>query len=168
MDDQGLNKYLEDTYGRTVDGKVLFRLIWSTGVTEFRKSRFIDFSGDLQIRDVIETREVLKYPFAQDRWVLERIKLIDKKAREFGLVSDENYSYEEIYVFQDREGNFLPLNREALEAAMYLFCKFYLQMTPKERADMRMQILANKELQKRNDIAEKLGEGRSPFGFVLE
>lgn len=168
MDDQGLNKFLEDTYGTTIYGKPLFRLLWSTGVTEKRKSRFTDFHDDLLIRDVIEERIVLKYPMAQDRWVLERIHFFDKHAKELGLLSDENFSYEEVYTFQDRKGDFLPLNRDKVEAAMFLFFKYFLQMSWKERTDMRMELLAKRELAKKQETIEAIGELRSPFGFVLE
>lgn len=169
MDDLGINKWLEENYGKTVDGHPLFRLKWSDKTyREMRKSRFIDFSDNLQIRDVVETRSVPKYPFAQNRWVLERIHLIPDAARDAGLQTDLQFSYEEIYTFQDRDGKALELSREKVEQAMYLFFKFYLLMSHNERVDMRMRMLAQRELERKQKIKESLGEGRSPFGFVLE
>lgn len=169
MDDLGINKWLAENYGTTVDGRQLFRLIWSTGVSEKRYSEFHDYYGDIFIRAVREVRECLKYPFAQDRWVLERIQPISKEARDLGLVDiGDKYDYVEVYIFQDRNGNFLPLTRDKVEQALYLFFKFYLQMSWKERTDMRMQMLAKRELEKRNKTRDAIGELRSPFGFVLE
>lgn len=168
MDDLGINKWLKDNYGTTVEGLSLFRLIWSTNVTEHRFSEFHDYYGDILLRRVRETREVLKYPFAQDRWVLERVQLIDDKVRDFGLMTNDQYHYEEIYVFQSKEGKFLPLNQQAVEAAMFLFFKFYLQMTRKERTDLRMELLARRELVKKQKIRELIGDGRAAHGFVLE
>lgn len=167
MDDLGLNKYLRDTYGSTFDGQPLFRLIWSTNVTEKRYSEFSDFSGDIFIRTVREVREVLKYPFAQDRWILEKIEPITEGARLMGLV-DGNWTYEGIYVFQDRNSEFLPLNFLALEAAMYCYFKFYLQMTPLDKIDMHTKALAEKVMKTKQKTKEALGEGRSPLFFVLE
>ncbi len=168
MDNLGLNKYLLDQYGKTPEGLPYFRLIWSTNVTEKRFSEFTDFIGDVPIRTVQEVREVLKYPFAQDRWILERIHPLDEKAREMGLMTDSNFSYEEIYIFQDRNGNYLPLSREMLDVAMYLFFKHYLDKTPKERLDQRLEIMAKKDMEKKQKTKETIGEGRSPLFFVLE
>lgn len=167
MDDLGLNTWLKDTYGTTTDNKPLFRLIWSTGVTEYRRSTFRDYYGDIFIREVTEVREVLKYPFAQDRWVLERIRLVSDKAKEAGLVTINPYSYEDIYTFQDKKGEYLPLDKEMLEAAMYLFFKFYLQMTPTEKIDLKMQLAAQRQREKRNIIREALGDGPAPHSLVL-
>lgn len=167
MDDNGLNRWLEDTYGTTIDFKPLFRLSWSTNQLENRHSTFRDFHGDILIREVTETRLVPKYPMAPDRWVLERIHAVTPEAVKLGLVG-EKMSYEEIYTFQDRNGNALPLNRNAVEAAMYLFFKFYLEMTPKERIDFRIAQLAEKDRQSKNQCREIIGELRAPHAFVLE
>jgi hypothetical protein len=168
MDDMGLNQWLKDTYGTTVDGYPLFRLLWTTNVTERRHSKFVDFHEDLFIREVEETREVLKYPFAQDRWVLERIHLIDNGAINIGLRADERFAYEEVYTFQDRDGNYLPLNREAIETAMYLFFKYYLALTPLQRQDMRVKMLADKDRRSRDLTRDSLGDGQAAHSFVLE
>lgn len=162
-----INKWLRDNYGTTVTGKPLFRIIWSTNITEHRYSEFSDFYGDILVRTVREIREVLKYPFAQDRFVLERIAVISDKARELGLRSDNNEEYVEVYTFQDKEGNFLPVTHEMTETALFLFFRFFLGMSWKERTDMRMEMLAKRELERKQKTREALGEGRSPFGFVL-
>jgi hypothetical protein len=54
-----------------------------------------------------------------------------------------------------------------VEAALFLFFKFFLQMSWKERIDLRMEILAKKELEKKAKTREMLGEGRSPLFFTL-
>lgn len=169
MDDLGINQWLLDNYGKTIDGRPLFRLIWSTNVTEHRYSEFHDYYGEVFIRKVREVRECLKYPFAQDRWVLERICPVSKEAREQGLVdTGDKYAYVEIYTFQDKNGNFLPISRDKVEQALYLFFKFFLQMSWKQRTDMRMEMLAKRELDKKDKTREAIGELRAPHGFVLE
>jgi|SRR5688572_1872688 len=171
MDDLGLNEYLKNHYGATVDGKPLFRLTWSTGVKEKRHSTFIDFYGEVFLREVTETREVLKYPYAQDRWILEKIKLVSERARnEFGLITDEPFSYEPIYTFQDKEGKYLPLNLDMLDSAMYLYFKFYLQMTDIERRDVKISLLAQKDQEKRDAVRAALAnkQVQAASSFVLE
>jgi hypothetical protein len=163
-----INQWLDNNYGKTIEGHPLFRVIWSTGLTEHRKSRFIDHVGDSIIRDVVETREVLVYPFAQDRWILERICLIQDQDREIGLQTDKMFTYNEIYTFQDAFCNPLPLNMEMVKAAMFLFFKFYVKMTLAERINFRMEQLAMRELARHKETVESLGDLRSPFGFVLE
>lgn len=168
MDDLGINKYLLDTYGTTPEGLPWFRLIWSTGITEKRYSEFHDYSGDIFIRAVREVREVLKYPFAQDRWVIERIRPINQQALEAGLRSDVPYSYEEVYIFQDKQGNFLPLSQSVAEAAIFLYFTFFLKYSYKERVDFRMKKLAEKHLESKKKTRELIGDGGSPFAFVGE
>lgn len=158
MDDQGINKWLESNYGTTTEGLSLFRLVWSDkNLREYRFSEFHDYYGDIFLRAVRETREVLSYPFAQNRWVIEKIKLIDKTARDLGLQTDKQYAYDELYIFQDREGNALELNQHKVEEAIYLYFKYYLEMIPKDRADMRMQMLANREIEKKKITKEIIG-----------
>lgn len=163
-----INKYLLEHYGRTPEGLPYFRLLWTTNVTEKRFSEFHDYYGDIFIRTVREVREVLKYPFAQDRYVLERIREISPQAIELGLRSDVPYSYEEVYTFQDKEGKALPVDLDKIETALYLYFTFFVRMSWQQRTDLHMEILAKKELEKRNKTREMLGDGRSPFSFVLE
>lgn len=169
MDDLGINQYLQDTYGRTVEGLPLFRIVWSTGLTEHRFSEYHDFYGEVFLRAVREVREVLKYPYAQDRWVLERIQLTDERIKQMGLQTDKPYHYEEIYTFQDKQGRFLPLSRDKVDTALYLFFNYYLKMTPKQRLDMRMGILAQKELAKKQKTKEIVGRiiDPAPHSLVL-
>jgi hypothetical protein len=171
MDDLGINKWLKDNYGTTVEGLPLFRLIWNDKtVTEHRFSEYHDYYGDILLRTVRETREVPKYPFCQDRWILERIHLIDERVRNLGLQTDKQYNYEEVYTFQDKQGKFLPLSQQKVEEALYLFFHYYLKMTPKERVDMRMAMLAKREEDKKQRTREIIGRvvDPAPHSLVLE
>lgn len=163
-----INKHLLDHFGTTVTNKPLFRLIWSTGITEFRYSEFTDFYGDLFLRTVRETREVLKYPFAQNRYILERLSLIHPKANEVGLRTDLKEDYTEIYTFQDKQGNPLPVTLEMVDVAIYLYFHFFAGKTIKNRLDLKLEMLAKKDLEKKRKTREIIGDGRSPFAFVGE
>jgi hypothetical protein len=158
-----INKHLEDYYGTLVTREPLFKVSWTTNLTENRYSEFTDFNGEDPIRTVREVRLCLKYPFAQDRYVLERIQPISEEAKRMGLVNG-NYSYEEVYLFQDRLGQFLPLTLDKVEQALYLFFQFYLKLSQQERTDMRMDMLAKRELEKRQKTLELVDRRlRSPF-----
>jgi hypothetical protein len=159
-----INRYLEDHYGKLTTGETIFKVEWTTGLTEKRFSEYTDFYDETPIRTVKEVRQVLKYPFAQDRYVLERIVPISESARQAGLAVDGQYSYEEVYLFQDRLGQYLPLTLDKVEQALYLFFVYYLQKTPKERTDLRMEMLGRRELAKKELTRELVDRNlRSPF-----
>jgi len=166
MDDLGLNDWLKEAYGTTIDGLPLFKLIWSTNVTEMRKGTFRDYYGEVIIREVTEVRECLKYPLAQERWILEVIKLVPESI--YGIELFTKWTYEGIYTFQDKDDNYLELSREMLEVAMYLFF-LYGKMTWNERLENRMKDLALKEKEKKEKIRQLIGQNmRSPLYFVME
>lgn len=104
-----LNDYLLREFGRGLEGLQNYRIIWSTGVTEKRLGTFTDFYGKIFVREVTEVREVLKYPYDQDRWILERVQAASMNPE---LVA--HYSYEPIYVFKDKRGFYLPLNEKVV------------------------------------------------------
>jgi len=159
-----INLLLKDNYGTIVDGSLpVFKVIWSSNVTEKRFGEFTDFLDETPIRTVREVREVLKYPFAQDRYILERVIPISATARVMGLV-DGNYSYEEVYTFQDRLGQFLPLREDKVIEALFLYFEFFLKLSHAQRTDMRMQMLAEREVARKEALRQKIGERmRSPF-----
>lgn len=166
MDDLGLNNWLKESYGTTIDGLPLFQLIWSTGISEIRRGTFRDYYGEVIIREVTEVRECLKYPLAQDRWILEVIKPVPESV--YGIELFTKWTYEGIYTFQDSNDNFLPLNREMLEVAMYLFF-LYGKMTWNERLENRMKDIAAREAVKKEKIRQLIGQDmRSPLYFVRE
>jgi len=111
-DEQTINKRLRDFYGMSpLDGtKAKYRVIWSTGLTEKRHGEFNDYYGNIFIRSVIATREVPKYPYDKNRWVLERyIRTGDNPELE------GTDHYEPIWTFKSANGGFLPLNWKAIE-----------------------------------------------------
>lgn len=167
MDDLGLNKYLEETYGKTIEGFPLFRLVWTTDQLEKRLGTFRDFSDhscEIFLREVTEVREVPKYPFAMDRWALEVIKPVEK---EYGIM-DAKYTYEAFYFFQDKYERELELSKEMLEAAMYMYLVYY-RMPMKDKVELQMQNLAAREAERKEHIRQAIGaKMRSPLFMVLE
>lgn len=99
---------------KNLQGLPYYRLVWSNHQLEKRKGTFCDFTeGGLFIREVTEVREVPKYPYLQDRWVLERW-VPPHYAYNPELINSHEGSYEPFYVFEDRNGNPLPLSLKAV------------------------------------------------------
>jgi len=106
-----INKYLIDHYGYSADSKPKFRLVWSENLLETRKGLF----SELAVFE--EIRQVPKYSFLKDRWILEIYTLaypqifgrsITQKA-DIVVNSD---GYEPLRVFQTRKGEYLKPDLE--------------------------------------------------------
>lgn len=103
-----LNKRLRDVYGvDTVTGKEMWRVVWSNDQIEKRLDTWQDRTPEgIFIREVYEAREVKKYPYIVDRYILENLQGVpftnDKEM--LGL----RMSYEPMWTFEDRNGNYLP------------------------------------------------------------
>lgn len=93
-----INERLQREFGK------LFRVSWSNDQLE---TRMVENQG-LIIYSAPQVKR--KYPTIKDRWILERWVPPDPiYTREIVSAKIEG-SYECVYIFQDTEGNFLPLN----------------------------------------------------------
>lgn len=124
-----LNKKLADR-GRSLDGRPIWRIVWSTSQREMRRGKFSDYYGTIFLREVEEVRSVPKYWYNPDRWVLERLTFLPPNAAiHKELLSQTstldiqapvyNGTYEPIYVFEDKDKNPLPLVEFVLDAIMF-------------------------------------------------
>jgi hypothetical protein len=161
--------------GRSLDGRPIWRISWSTSQREKRLGKFSDFYGSIFLREVQEVREVPKYWHNPDRWVLERLCFLPPNAaihREIVAQLDlditkptVNGSYEPIYFFQDKQGRELPVTEWALEAVMYS-----LEFGVKGRVSdstMREEYIAETDKEAAYFEAELAEMGRSPL-FAFE
>ena len=116
--------------GRSLDGRPIWRIVWSTSQREKRKGKFSDFYGNIFLREVEQVREVPKYWYTPDRWILERLTYLPPNASIHREVLSQtssldifsptvNGTYEPIYVFQDGLGNPLPVTGAALAAILH-------------------------------------------------
>ena len=102
-----INNRLEEFYGKhTVANKARFRVVWSTEQIEKRRGTFNVFHGDIFLREETGIREVEKYPFFPNCWVVERLH-----GNVYPDVLDGEYIYEPLFTFP--EG--LPLNWRAVD-----------------------------------------------------
>lgn len=111
-----LNLRLSDLYGRSAEGRPYYRLVFSTSQTEKRRGEFEDYYGKIFLRRFVGVREVPKYSYAKDRWILE-VLLPIKNSEIFG--SEYFGSYEPLWVFQDKDGNFLQPNWKVIEIIIH-------------------------------------------------
>lgn len=99
-----LNQQLIDHFGiDTVTGKPMWRVSWSNDQYE---KRLTDRTPEGLSLLYPEVKELPKYPWIKDRWILERLVLIpDVNIAE---IPSEKQSYECMWKFEDRFENALP------------------------------------------------------------
>ena len=114
-----INRKLLNEFGYA-PGSILpmFKVTWSSTTTEKRKIRP---QGIITIFDRFEVKECLKVPWCKDRWMLERWYPTTHP----DIVESDHGVYEPIYIFTDKNDNFLPLNLEVAR----IICKGSLQLS---------------------------------------
>jgi len=108
MTKESANKLLS-SYGSNPYGKSIFRIVWSDDEYEVRKGTFEEHVGKIYLRTMVAIERVKKYPYLKGMWIFE------KWFRPEGisdLPDNVNGSYECIYIFQDKNGSYLPLDVE--------------------------------------------------------
>lgn len=88
-------------------GDPLFRVVFSDDQVERRLGNFTDTHGGLFVRQVTEVREVRKYPWIKEKWILERWASGELAAHK-DLREVKNGVYICVYVFQDPKQEYLP------------------------------------------------------------
>lgn len=98
-----LNRRLKDHFGTdTVTGQVMYRIVWANDQLE---KRLVDNIGGIQLL-FPEVREVKKYPYLKDLYVLERLVIVpDVNVAELPATK---LSYEPIWGYGDENHNPLP------------------------------------------------------------
>lgn len=100
-----LNERLADRFGKYLDGRPFYRLVWTTDQVEKRRGTFNEYYGSIYLRTEVNViKEVPKYYIGRDRWALEKLMFSIHNPE---LVEAQNGSYEPIYIFQDKNGNYL-------------------------------------------------------------
>jgi hypothetical protein len=99
-----INVQLAEKYGREVSSnRPIFRIINSNSTTEKRLGDYNDFTNSgIFIRSVREVREVLKYAYLRDTWILERLTWIGGGNPE--LPEAKGYEYETVWAFRSKYG----------------------------------------------------------------
>lgn len=103
-----INKVLADQYGIDSDtGRAVYRIAYCDDQFEKRHGTWTDVTSEgIFVRQVTETRETQKYPWLKDRYILENLVLLTDD--QMGELPVSRFSYEPIWIFEDKEQNYLP------------------------------------------------------------
>jgi hypothetical protein len=125
-----INKWLNNQ-GKTLTGLPLFRLSWSPEQFEHRKGTFDEFTkSGLFLRQFVGVKLVPKYPYLEDRWVLEKYTEPDYLTLQ--ELPDIKFTYEPFWVFEDKNRNYLAPTLKAVEFIVN-WSRKDIKSTPTER-----------------------------------
>ena len=97
-----IDKQLLNLYGKTVDNKSKFRLVWSGGLLEQRHGTFTRYAGNVYLGEHTGRELCKKYSYIKDRFILERYAPEANSNPEI-----DSDGYEPLYVFQADNGDYL-------------------------------------------------------------
>ena len=109
-----INDRLKHVFGiDTITGATIWRIVFSEDQFEKRHGTYTDYTPNgLYIRTVTETREVPKYrQWIEKKYVLERLVVVPEQNQD--ELPASRVSYEPLWVFEDKDGNYLPPKWEA-------------------------------------------------------
>lgn len=129
--------------GLAITGEVIYRLVWSNRIFEHRHGLFRDYveGTNILIREVTETRYVRKYNYIDQRWILEKWAPGELTANK-ETPDAMNGDYLPVYVFEDKNGKYLPPTEKVL-----LFILNNLKGQVKQDERPSEEYLEEKELQ---------------------
>ncbi len=109
-----LNQLLKEHFGISTDtNQQMWRVVWSDDQYEKRLTEFTDFGFQLLQPEV---RELPKYQWIKQKYILEHLVVVPEVS--MPELPATKLSYEVIWVFEDKYGNYLPPKFEA--------CKFII------------------------------------------
>jgi hypothetical protein len=162
-----LNKEMHDRY-RVLDGRPIYRLVWSDDQLEIRRGLTRDYYGHIFIREYFSVGPRKKYwYFKNPCWILEKLTFIQgqQALKEViaELVEANNGTYEPVFPFVDKDFNPLPVSALVLDIVLWKLHNPTTPLTPSQLDDLRMKI----EAEEVKYFEEELGKGeRSPL-FVF-
>jgi len=135
--------------GIDFDGRAMFRIVWADEQLEKRRGSWdIYYAGVIYLRTETGVKEVPKYPYFKGCWVLEKLETF----RHPDVIYDKPKGYEPFFVFKDKDGNPLPVNRRVVE----FICRSILEGPEKVDPDDEQKELLS-EIDYFADYLEDLG-----------
>jgi len=156
---ESLNQHLIDHYGIDSDtGRAIFRITWANDETEKRLMAFTDGGIEMLYPAV---REVKKYPYLKDLYVLERLVVVPEINRE--ELPTQKLSYEPVWAYRDANNNPLPpiwdatkLIVDTLYAALGKKSLRNYIKNPEEDKEARIAKLQNELFGNETDVSDAL------------
>lgn len=121
---EAINASLKHEY-RVLDGRPIYRIVWSDDQLEKRLGTFCDYYGSILIREEHKClREVKKYWYLQKPcWVLEKLVFLPREREMYDLIEElvegRNGTYETVYTFINKKQEQLPVVHEIVEAIIH-------------------------------------------------
>jgi hypothetical protein len=137
-DVEKINKELIKTHGFNPVGNPLFQIVWSEKATEMRQGIFNDFYNDIFIRQFTGVREVKKYSYIHERWILERW-FPPEVCQNSELPMSYQGSYECIHVFENSKGEYVVPTIKIVSFLIDMANR-PVRMTPEERRDIYLKM----------------------------
>jgi hypothetical protein len=165
---EAINRELHRDY-RVLDGRPIYRIVWSADLLEKRRGTYTDWYGHILIRQEYQAvREVKKYWYINPPcWVLEKLVFVKGnqalKDITSELVEAHNGSYEPVYSFRDKDEVPLPVSRTVVE----LILKTLHNPTKKLPSDFEAERLLEEQEEVRYFYEEIQKDARSEL-FVWE
>lgn len=156
---ESINLWLKDHYGCNVEGHPLYRVVWSTGLTENRFGEFEETTeAGIFLRSFTGVREVLKYPFSQNRYVLEKFEDNPAGSDIVGV----KFTYEPMYVFQNKKSKSLPLDLDIVNIAILSYLNRNTSDGAQKSRMSQLQYEEDDKTKKRKEtINQLIGENMS-------
>jgi hypothetical protein len=134
-----INQFLRDNYGIDTDDSLpIFRVVWSEDQYEKRETKYTDTGIELLTAEI---REVPKYSYLKDVYILERRVLVPEQNQK--ELAGLQKSYEPLWNFKQEDGTPIPPTIQG--------CKFVI--------DAVYAALGKKSLSKYKDPMEGLTAG---------
>ena len=170
---ESINRQLQDLYGiDTATGVPLWRIAWSDDQFEKRLMEYTPSGMQLCLPEVMEVR---KYSYVQHKYILERLVVVPDPYK--AELAGEQFSYEPMWVFEDKDHNYLP---PRLDASKFIIDTVYAAMGKKslakyieklEDSDQRVEKLQEELFGNETAVGDALAykEGVSvPSNYVRE
>jgi hypothetical protein len=142
-----MNKDLEAQF-RVLDGRPIYRIVWSADQLEIRRGLTREFYGHIFIREYFTVGPQKKYwYFKNPCWLLEKLTFINGQAalKEViqELVEASNGTYEPIFPYVDKDFNPLPVSRLVTDIVIWKLHNPTAPLSPSQLDDIRQRIEAS-------------------------
>jgi hypothetical protein len=162
-----LNKEMHQNF-RVLDGRPIFRIVWSADQLEVRRGMTREYYGHIFIREYFSVEPRKKYwYFKNPCWVLEKLIFIQghQALKEIltEMVEAGNGVYEPVFPFVDKDFNPLPVSAPVVDVVIWHLLNPAKKLSASQLEDVRMRL----EDEEVKYFEEELGVGeRSPL-FVF-
>lgn len=152
-----INDKLIEYYGNDpIYSKPYYRIVWSTSQREKRKGTFkVETESGIYLRTETCVKDVEKYPFFEDMWVLE-ILMFNVSNPE--LV--EKFSYEPLWIFGSGNSERQPIWRAV---KLLITAKLYLQTAQNRLTLTDFQDIEDKRMIAETALFKQMLQNESPY-----